>query len=269
MSGNTERFSGRVEEYARFRSGYPSAELLGFLREACGLTPKWRVADVGAGTGMLAEVFLGNGNAVAAVEPNAEMRVVCEGLRERWPGLRVVDGTAEATGLEEGVVELVTAGRAFHWFEPEGAAREFRRVLVTGGWVALVAGGPKKGEGEQGRELDRIQRQFETRSGYVASRDARRAAMVAFQGELAGAGGEAPRQAEFVSERRVGWEAFAGFVQSLSCTPMKGEASYPEMRRELQAFFGRWSVNGVLTVPEVCWVSVGRVQPASEGARGR
>ena len=85
MSGNTERFNGRVEEYVRFRAEYPAAALLGFLREACGLTLAWRVADVAAGTGMLTEVFLGNGNPVVAVEPNAEMRAVCAGLRGRWP----------------------------------------------------------------------------------------------------------------------------------------------------------------------------------------
>ncbi len=259
MSGNTERFSGRVEHYAQFRSGYPAAELLSFLRERCGLGPEWRVADVGAGTGMLAEVFLENGNRVVGVEPNAEMRAACEGLRARWPALRVTDGTAEATRLGEGSVELLTAGRAFHWFEPEGAAREFRRVLAPRGWVALVTSGPKKKDDEQGWELDRIQRQFETRSGYVASRDARKATMVAFLSGLAEAGGEGPGEAEFVSERRVGWEAFAGFIASLSCTPLQGEAGHAEMQGALRGYFERWSVHGELTIEEACWVSVGRV----------
>ena len=269
MSGNTERFRGRVAEYARYRSGYPAAELLSFLREVCGLRPVWQVADVGSGTGMLAEVFLENGNGVMAVEPNGEMRAVCERLRARWPGLGVVDGTAESTGLGEGSVDLVAAGRAFHWFEPEGAAREFRRVLVPGGWVALVTSGPKRRDDQQGRELDGIQREFETRSGYVASRDARKGAMMAFLGELAGAGGAAPQQAEFVSERRVGWEAFAGLLKSLSCTPLEGEAGYPEMQRALKEFFERWSVDGALQVQEACSVSVGRVGSEGDGRRRR
>ena len=30
------------------------------------------------------------------------------------------------------------AGQAFHWFDPERAAAEARRVLVPGGWAALI-----------------------------------------------------------------------------------------------------------------------------------
>src|SRR5579872_2324278 len=79
----TERFSSRVEAYRRFRSRYPR-EITAVLEERCGLTHDSVVADVGAGTGMLAEVFLENGNRVFAVEPNADMRAVCEELEERY-----------------------------------------------------------------------------------------------------------------------------------------------------------------------------------------
>src|SRR5438105_3743213 len=60
---STTRFSNRVDHYVKFRPGYP-AELLSFLGGAIGLTPSWRVADVGAGTGISAELFLNHGNDV-------------------------------------------------------------------------------------------------------------------------------------------------------------------------------------------------------------
>jgi hypothetical protein len=48
---------------------------------------------------MLAELFLENGNAAIAGEPNAEMRAACERLKERYPKLSVVGAAAEATTL--------------------------------------------------------------------------------------------------------------------------------------------------------------------------
>src|SRR5947209_5080804 len=34
--------------------------------------------------------------------------------------------------------DFVTAGQAFHWFNPEGAHREFARILKPNGWLVLV-----------------------------------------------------------------------------------------------------------------------------------
>ena len=49
-----------------------------------------------------------------------------------------VDGTAESTGLAGASFDLVTAGQAFHWFEPIRARREFKRILRPPGWIVLV-----------------------------------------------------------------------------------------------------------------------------------
>ena len=77
---STERFSTRVEAYREHRPRYPKA-IVELLRRECRLTPEWVVADVAAGTGLLAEIFLDNGNRVIAVEPNGPMRAACEELR--------------------------------------------------------------------------------------------------------------------------------------------------------------------------------------------
>src|SRR5437660_12780723 len=87
MSDNTQRFTDRAEDYERYRERYPATQILDHLRTWCGLSPKWTVADIGAGTGMLAEVFLENGNRVIAIEPNAHMREACAQLERRWPAL--------------------------------------------------------------------------------------------------------------------------------------------------------------------------------------
>ena len=133
----TSRFSSRVADYVRFRPSYPAA-LIGKLEADCGFAPSWEVVDVGSGTGILSRLFLDQGNRVSAVEPNREMRLAAERLMADHPLFTSLEGRAETIPLRDGSVELVAAGQAFHWFEPEPARREFRRVLKPGGWVLLV-----------------------------------------------------------------------------------------------------------------------------------
>ena len=133
----TERFSSRVENYVKSRPSYPPA-VLGALWKDCGLTPESTVADIGSGTGLLAELFLQNGNAVYDVEPNAEMREAGERYLQSYPRFTSVVGTAEATTLPDDSAEFITAGQAFHWFDQAAAKREFQRISRPNGWVALV-----------------------------------------------------------------------------------------------------------------------------------
>jgi SAM-dependent methyltransferase len=133
----TERFSDRVEDYARFRPGYPPA-VLDVLRREAGLAPQHVVADLGSGTGLSARLFLEHGNVVLGVEPNRAMREAAERLLAGWPGFRSVAGTAEATTLAAESVDLVVAAQAFHWFDPVATRAEVVRILRPGGWMALL-----------------------------------------------------------------------------------------------------------------------------------
>jgi SAM-dependent methyltransferase len=132
----TKRFSTRVEHYRRFRPGYPGS-LTSLLREHDSLRPGDVVADLGFGTGKLAELFLADGHVVYAVEPNDEMREAGRQLvgNERC---HVVAGRAEQTGLPEAGIDLAVAGQAFHWFEPDATFTELRRILKPAGRLALI-----------------------------------------------------------------------------------------------------------------------------------
>ncbi len=134
---STKRFSNRVENYVRARPRYPRPALELLVRQI-GLTPEWVIADVGSGTGFSAELFVQNGNLVYGVEPNREMRQAAESYLGGFANFRSVDGTAEATGLDEGSIDCVVAGQAFHWFDAAKARQEFRRLLKLDGWVVLM-----------------------------------------------------------------------------------------------------------------------------------
>jgi len=131
------RFSDRAEDYAKYRPHY-SADIVTALRQACGLQLEHLIADVGCGTGMLAEIFLDNGNRVIGVEPNREMRLAGEKYLAVYPNFSMVEGSAEGTTLAPASVDFVIAGQAFHWFRPREARVEFARILKPGGWAVLV-----------------------------------------------------------------------------------------------------------------------------------
>jgi SAM-dependent methyltransferase len=131
------RFSTRVADYVRYRPGYPS-EIITLLRTECGLRPGHVVADIGSGTGFLSELFLKNGNRVYGIEPNEAMRLAGEEYLASYDGFSSITGSAEATSLDDASVDFVTAGQAFHWFQPDTTRQEFRRILKPDGWIVVA-----------------------------------------------------------------------------------------------------------------------------------
>jgi len=136
-SNATSRFSGRVENYIRYRPGYPPEVLQALIAE-CGLTNSHVIADIASGTGIWTRLLLENGNRVFGVEPNAEMREAGERLLAGFPRFTSVAGTAEATTLANESVDFVTAAQAAHWFNRERSRQEFARILRPGGWLVLL-----------------------------------------------------------------------------------------------------------------------------------
>ncbi len=135
-SDATARFTDRVSDYVRYRPGYPP-ELVSWLHHHLGTTADWEVVDIGAGTGISSQMLLAEGHRVTAVEPNAAMRAAAEQWLGEDPRFRIVDGRADATGLADASVDLITVAQAFHWFDPDAARREFRRILRPNGVVAI------------------------------------------------------------------------------------------------------------------------------------
>ncbi|MBI3165255.1 MAG: class I SAM-dependent methyltransferase [Chloroflexi bacterium] len=139
---NTSLFSGRVQNYIKYRPTYP-ASFLDLLATRCNLNQNHVIADVGSGTGILTEMLLKNGNPVYAIEPNAEMRSAAEQLLGRYPNFTSVGAGAEATTIRSQSVDFVTAAQSFHWFDHPAARAEFIRILKPRGWVVLVWNMPR------------------------------------------------------------------------------------------------------------------------------
>jgi SAM-dependent methyltransferase len=124
-------FGPAAADYARFRPRYADAAIRWCLAPAGRDRP--RVADVGAGTGILTEALHRLGADAIAVEPDP--RMLAE-LRRQLPDVRAGSGSAEALPLPDGSVDAVLAGQALHWFDLSKALPEIARVLVPGGLLA-------------------------------------------------------------------------------------------------------------------------------------
>ncbi|HOJ79314.1 MAG TPA: class I SAM-dependent methyltransferase [Clostridiales bacterium] len=73
MKKSTERFSDRVENYVKYRPGYPK-EFIDYLYANAGFSEESVIADIGSGTGILTALLLERGSRAIGIEPNREMR---------------------------------------------------------------------------------------------------------------------------------------------------------------------------------------------------
>ncbi len=252
MSDPTQRFTGRVENYARYRPSYPRA-VLDLLAAECGLTSASTVADVGSGTGILSELFLENGNRVIGIEPNEEMREAGDRRLGHHPRFTSVAGTAEATMLDDARVDLVAAGQAFHWFHPERARTEFERVLKLTGWVVLVWNWRRKDRTPFLAAYERLLEAYRTDRGEaeIWRRGDEMAAAFFGPGSF--------EKASFDNEQAFDLDSFKGRLLSISYVPAEGEPGSEAMLREVEKIFDEHQKNGKVIVEYDTKVYYGRL----------
>ncbi|MGD0514808.1 MAG: class I SAM-dependent methyltransferase [Terriglobales bacterium] len=236
----TQRFSSRVDNYVRYRPGYPG-EVLDLLKKKCSLTADSVIADIASGTGIFTRVLLDNGNRVFGVEPNAEMRRAGEEFLRSDPGFTSVAGTAEATTLPDHAVNIVTAAQAAHWFDREKARREFIRILKPGGWCVLLWNERRTDSTPFLREYEQLLLTYGT--DYQEIRHERTTA------EIADFFSPSPFESSALETRQeVDYGGLEGRLLSSSYTPTTDDASYKPMLQELRRIFDAHQVNGQVSL---------------------
>jgi SAM-dependent methyltransferase len=122
---------GRVAgSYDQVRPGPAEAAVDWLLPAGCAVA-----VDLAAGTGLFTRALEGRVADVIAIEPDGRMREV---LAAQSPGVRVLDGQAEAIPLPDDYADAVFVSTAWHWFNPELAIREITRVLKDGGRLGIL-----------------------------------------------------------------------------------------------------------------------------------
>jgi SAM-dependent methyltransferase len=232
----TQRFSSRVQDYVRFRPGYPPG-VIDLLKAECGLIPGAVVADVASGTGLFTRMLLENGNRVFGVEPNPDMRKAGETFLRAYPQFVSLAGTAEATTLADRSIDLVTAAQAAHWFDRPNARREFVRVLKPSGWVALLWNERRIDSTSFLRAFEQLLLRYGTDYQTVRHERTTRAIETFFE--------PSPFQMhKFDYRQDFDYPALQGRLLSSSYTPQAGDPAYGPMLDELRRLFEAHQVAG-------------------------
>ena len=240
MSETVERFSNRVENYVKYRPGYPP-EVLDLFRTEMNLKKSSVIADIGSGTGISSKMFLENGNTVFGVEPNAAMRGAAESFLRGFPHFESVDGTAENTALPDNSVDFIIAAQAFHWFDREKTPDEFKRILRPEGFVALIWNERELDSTAFLREYENLLKEFGTDYEKVRhDKIDRQTLSDFFQTDLS--------QKSFVNIQTLDFTGLKGRMLSSSYIPPENDPGFEPMIAKLRGVFDKYAENGKIQV---------------------
>ena len=229
------RFSSRVENYIKYRPGYPQ-EVIEFLKKEKILLNDLIIADIGSGTGILSEMFLKNGNIVYCVEPNKDMRTAAEKKLKNYSNFLSIDGSAEDTGLKDKSIDLITAGQAFHWFDIVKTKEEFKRILKPSGYVILIWNNRKKSSLGFPGEYEQLILKYGKDYKYIRKREKNIDKFFKFEKKI------------FHNHQDVNIEEFNGRICSTSYIPLENEPIFEKMMVDFENLFNKYQENGIVRI---------------------
>jgi ubiquinone/menaquinone biosynthesis C-methylase UbiE len=244
----TDIFTFKAKKYARYRWDY-APQAIQRLFEVTGITNRSVVADIGAGTGILTRHFVGRCKRVYAIEPNGSMRALAAQALGSMAGCRVLDGQAEATGLAEQSVDLITAAQALNWFDPQPTREEFRRILKPGGWLAAL-----RNVGTYG-ELDSALEPLYPKETDTSAWMKGRGTPLSFY-----FGDKDYLQESFNFTKAETWEEFFGSLATASYAPDEGSALYERFEQAAREAFECFNTGGMVVLEVETKLSVGRIR---------
>jgi ubiquinone/menaquinone biosynthesis C-methylase UbiE len=247
----TLRFSSRVENYIRYRPGYPP-QVLDTLKTECGLSHTSIVADVACGTGIFTRMLLENGNRVFGIEPNREMREAADRLLAAYSNFTSVAGTAEASNLPDHCVDLATAAQAAHWFDLSKARREFARILKPEGWAVLIWN-------ERSTDTTPFLRAYEDLLLRYGT-DYERVRHEHTTDNISDFFAPTPYESRvFDMAQEFAYADLEGRLLSSSYAPMPGHPSHDPMLEELRHIFWNYNIDGRVRMDYITRVYFGRL----------
>jgi len=139
-----------------FGSAAGLAPLLGLLE------PDWTVADLGTGTGALAETLEPFVRRVIGVDRSEQMLDAARQRVRDLPGVELREGELESLPIEDGEVDLAILALVLHYVvDPPAVLGEVRRVLKPGGRLLLVDMRLHDRGGAYGEEMGHVWPGFE------------------------------------------------------------------------------------------------------------
>lgn len=248
---NTEKFTDKAEKYVSSRPSYPK-EFIDYLYSEVGFTQKSKIADIGAGTGIFTRQLLERNSDVTAVEPNDDMREKLLSLQDEFENLKVLDGTAENTLLDDKSIDFVTVAQAFHWFDVEKFKAECRRILKSDGKVVLVWNNRDEESDIVKDNIEIFKKYCKNFGGLSGSRLKNYDGFgKLFDGEY--------KHIKFENHLWFDRDKFVGRSLSASYSLTKGDEKFDEYVKELNDLFDKYEKDGIVKIPNYTDVYIGNV----------
>lgn len=136
-----DHFSPVSGDYARYRPTYPVALFAWLAKQVTSHNLAW---DCAAGSGQASRDLTRYFKRIIATDASSAQIAAAA----PYPGTEYRVAPAEASGLSEASVDLITVAQAMHWFDLDRFYAEARRVLKPGGVLAAWCYGALSVEGE-------------------------------------------------------------------------------------------------------------------------
>lgn len=246
-----QRFSSRVENYIKYRPGYPE-EIIPILKNEIRFKKEEVVADIGSGTGISAKLFLENGNTVYGIEPNEPMRKAAEGWLNAYDKFISIHGSAEQTTLNDNSVDLIVCAQAFHWFDRAQAKLEFNRIAKNDAHLCLIWNDRKKKDAFQ-QDYEKLIQQYAIDYNEVSHRNISAEIISAFYN---------PNKFKEILlnyEQHFDLQGLIGRITSSSYMPNEGDENFPQLRNAIVDLFNSHKQNEMVTFAYDTFLYIGQI----------
>ncbi len=238
---NTEKFTGKASVYEESRPKY-APEFISYLFNEVGLNKDSIVADIGSGTGIFTKLLLENDVMVYSVEPNEDMRTIAENSLSTFNNFNSINASAENTTLANNSIDFITVAQAFHWFDIAKFKIECKRILKTNGKVILT----------WNTRIDTAPLNIETAiifNKYCPNYKGFNGGIDIFGDIVANFFNNKFIIKRFPNNLIFDKEKFIKRILSASYSLKKGDIQFDNYINEFELLFNKYSVNGILTIP--------------------
>jgi len=213
MINNINIFTGKAQAYADARPGYPK-KAIDYIATLA--PPNAVFADIGAGTGKFTELIAERGYELFAIEPNDDMREQLIATLLPYSNIKIINGTAEITTLDDTSVDVITCAQALHWFAPDEFRAECRRIGKNGVIVIAI---------------------YNETPGGSSVQHSKQSTDIFFTN---------PTVREFPNPQFYTQESWLRYMTSHSHDPLPSEERYDAHIAEMNAIFDNENVDGLL-----------------------
>lgn len=251
MSNSIEHFSSKVANYIKYRPSYPQ-QIIEQIMNITDLCPAAKIADIGAGTGIFTQLLLENNFSVTAIEPNRYMLAAAKENLSVYPFFTYLNNKAEDTGLTSQSLDLIVAAQSFHWFNNDTTKQEFRRILKTNGYLALIWNQADLTDHFQ-QQLDQALQTFAVDYNKVKHSNLSAVEISHFF--------QANTMKEYCLDNPQAYDLLGllGRIESCSYCPENQSTAHLQLTSALEKLFYKHANNNLLNIAQTCKLYIGRL----------